>query len=102
MIKKKNVQNSKHDDVVAEIKKYAKKDTIQFTVVAAACDPVNPDRDEMAESSGEKIFNVQKIGTSYGFSLSTGPFSKFQQLMGYNDLAEQYHLARTNLKPLHS
>merc|ERR1711962_597076 len=70
-IKKKNVQNSKHADVVAEIKKYAKKDTIQFTVVAAACDPVNPDRDEMAESSGEKIFNVQKIGTSYGFSLST-------------------------------
>ena len=78
MIKKKNVQNSKHDDVVAEIKKYAKKDTIQFTVVAAACDPVNPDRDEMAESSGEKIFNVQKIGTSYGFSLSTGTFSNFQ------------------------
>ena len=85
MIKKKNVQNSKHDDVVAEIKKYAKKDTIQFTVVAAACDPVNPDRDEMAESSGEKIFNVQKIGTSYGFSLSTGSFSNFSSWFAKNN-----------------
>ena len=87
MIKKKNVQNSKHDDVVAEIKKYAKKDTIQFTVVAAACDPVNPDRDEMAESSGEKIFNVQKIGTSYGFSLSTGPFSNCRYLIRWEQCA---------------
>ena len=61
MVKNKNVQNFKHNDLVAEIKKYATKDTIQLTVIAAAC-----------EKFGEKIFHVEKIGTSYGFSLSTG------------------------------
>ena len=58
MVEKTNVQNYNHNDLVAEIKKYASKDTIQLTVIAEAC-----------EKFGEKIFHVS---TSYGFSLSTG------------------------------
>ena len=67
MIKKTNVQNYKHNELVAEIKKYGTKDIIQLTVVAASC-----------EKFGEKIFYVEKIGTSYGFSLSTGSSSNFR------------------------
>ena len=43
MIKKKNVENFNHREVVAEIKKYTTK--IKLTVVAAACEPINSDSD---------------------------------------------------------
>ena len=59
MVKNKNVENANHDEVVAIVRKYQKKEAVPFTVVAAACDPLNPDRGEKSE-------------ISYGFSFSTG------------------------------
>ena len=46
MIKNKNVDNANHGEVVAILRKYQKKETIPFTVVAVARDPLNPDRGE--------------------------------------------------------
>ena len=53
MIEKKYVEHFNHLDVVAEIKKYPTK--VQFTVIAAACDPINPDRDEMNNFAFDRI-----------------------------------------------
>ena len=60
----------KHDEVVDLIKKNMKKESIQFTVVSAEADLVNPDRDQKALDNGEKIFNLTRT-TGFGFSLSS-------------------------------
>merc|ERR1711953_299036 len=71
VIKKTNVEAMKHDQVVDLIKKNIKKETIQFTVVSAEADPINPERDAAAADLGEKIFNLSRLNNSYGFSLSS-------------------------------
>ena len=51
MINNKNVENLNQGEVVAIVRKYQKKEAVPFTVVAASCDPLNPDRGEKSEIS---------------------------------------------------